>query len=199
MRTSSVVLALLASVFVTACSTSAKTYYYTLQSGQSGQTDTPTAKEPAANPRLNNIAISALSLPEIVDRPQLVLRSGETQVLISDNHLWGQALKSEITRNLAAHLARETGAAHVILPGQAGLDDAEIKLAVDILRFDSVLGGAATIEARWSVLRKGVAKSVSGYALVRETASAAGYDAIVAAHSRALARLSRDMAATLKP
>lgn len=196
MRISHVALALLATVFVAACSTSAKTYYYTLQSGQ---TDTPTTKEAAASPRLNTIAISALSLPEIVDRPQLVLRSGETQVLISDNHLWGQALKNEIARNLGAHLARETGASHVILPGQAGLDDAEIKLAVDILRFDSVPGGDATIEARWSVLRKGVAKPVSGYALVREAASAAGYDAIVAAHSRALARLSRDIATTLNP
>ena len=188
-----IALTLLASVFVAACSTSAKTYYYTLQ------TDAPVAKEVAATPSIYTIAISALSLPEIVDRPQLVLRAGETQVLISDNHLWGQALKSEITRNLAAHLARETGVALVNTPNQAGLDDADIKLTVDILRFDSVSGGTATIEARWNIQRKGGAKPVSGYALVQEASTAAGYDAIVAAHSRALARLSRDIAATLKP
>ena len=196
MKINPLVLALLTGVFVTACSTSAKTYYYTLQSKQ---TEIPVAKEAPAALRLNRIAISALSLPEIVDRPQLVLRSGETQVLINDNHLWAQALKSEITRNLAVHLARETGATQVTVPGQASLDEADIKLTIDILRFDSVLGGDAVIEARWSVLRKGVAKPVSGYALVQEAASAAGYDAIVAAHSRALARLSREITASLKP
>jgi len=83
------------------------------------------------------------------------------------------------------------------VPGQAGREEADIKLAVDILRFDSVPNGEATIEAQWSVQRKGVAKPVSGYALVREASRAAGYDAIVAAHSRALARLSSDIAATL--
>ena len=192
MRLRHLALALLATLLVAACSTSAKTYYYTLQT-----TETPAVV--GANKTQTSIAISALRLPEIVDRPQLVLRSGETQVLISDNHLWGQSLKSEITRNLAAHLARDTGAAQVLLPGQAGVEEANIKIAVDVLRFDSLPGAEATIEARWSVQKKGEAKPVTGYALEREAAGASGYDAIVAAHSRALVRLSKDIAATLNP
>ena len=189
MKINPLALLLLVSVFVSACSTSAKTYYYTLQTVQAG---TPIAK--AATTR-QVIAITTFSIPEIVDRPQLVLRAGETQVLISDNHLWGQALKSEILRNLAAHLASETGA-QVTTPGQGS--EADIKLSVDILRFDSVPNGEATIEAQWRIQRKDQAKAINGYALVREASNAAGYDAIVAAHSRALTRLSNEIAATLK-
>lgn len=184
-------LALLAAALLAGCGSSAKTYYYTLQTGA--------VDEIAAKSNRNSIAITSLSLPEIVDRPQLVLRAGDTQVLISDNHLWGQPLKSEITRNLAAHLARETGTARVLLPGQSGYDEADYKIAIDILRFDSVSGGDATIEASWSVRRKGATQPVSGQAVAREVISGVGYDALVGAHSRALARLSRDIAATLKP
>lgn len=186
MNVNPIALTLLASVLLAACSTSARTYYYTLQTG------TPVAQ---ATSTRTVIAIRALSIPEIVDRPQLVLRSGETQVLISDNHLWGQALKSDISRNLAAHLANETGAL-VTTPGQGS--EADIKLSIDILRFESVPNGDATIEAQWRVQRKGEVAASNGSALVREASNAAGYDAIVAAHGRALARLSSAIAATLK-
>jgi len=176
---------------ISACSSSAKTYYYTLQA--------VAVSEVTTKSNHSSIAISSLSLPEIVDRPQLVLRSGDTQVLISDNHLWGQPLKSEITRNLATHLARETGSAQIILPGQTGYDEADTKIAIDILRFDSVPGGEATIEASWHVRRKGAAQPLSGQALVHESVNGAGYDALIAAHSRALAHLGRDIAASLRP
>ncbi len=184
-------LALLAAALISGCGSSAKTYYYTLQTGA--------ASETAAKSSSNSIAITSLSLPEIVDRPQLVLRAGDTQVTISDNHLWGQPLKSEIARNLAAHLARETGTARVLLPGQAGYDEAEYKISIDILRFDSVSGADATIEANWNVRRKGANQPVIGHALVKEAANSPGYDALVAAHGRALARLGREIAAMLKP
>ncbi len=194
MKISHAALALLAAISLSlgACSSSVKTYYYTLQ------TDAAAARA-AAPTRQTSIALAGVSLPEIVDRPQLVLRTGATQLDISDNHLWGQPLKSEIAHRLAVDLARETGAARVILPGQAGYDDAEMKLAVDILRFDSVPGKEATIEARWSVQRKGVTQPLSGHALVREAVNGTSYDALVAAHGRALAQLSREIAATLKP
>ena len=194
MRIKHAALALLAatSLALGACSSSVKTYYYTLQ------TDAVAARE-AAPTRQTSIALASVSLPEIVDRPQLVLRTGTTQLDISDNHLWGQPLKSEIAHRLAVDLARETGAARVILPGQAGYDDAEIKLAVDILRFDSVPGKEATIEARWSVQRKGTTQPVSGHTVVQKAVSGMGYDALVTAHSQALAQLSHEIATTLKP
>ena len=176
-------------IFLSGCGSSTKTHYYTLE------TNTPIA---AATPaQRTGIAIASLTLPELVDRQQLVLRIGNTQVLINDQHHWGQPLKSEITRSLAASLARQTGA-RVTLPGQANAEETEIKIMIDFLRFDSVLGGDATIEANWNVLRKGVKQAVAGHAVVREASNGAGYDALIAAHRRGLERLGSDIAATLK-
>lgn len=199
MKISPAVLALFATAFIAACSTSAKTYYYTLGISPAEQSREASSKAAVVNSARPRIAITALTVPEIVDRRELVLRSGETQVLISDNHLWAEALKNEIARNLGAHLARAAGTMGVLLPGQKNQAAAEIKLAVDILRFESVLGGNATLEARWNIVRQGVATPVSGHALIQEPANAPGYDALVEAHNRALARLSDKIAATLNP
>lgn len=190
MKRSVATLAILTAVLVNACGSSAKTYYYTLQSSA--------ISVAASRSNIDSIAITALSLPEIVDRSQLVLRSGDTQLLINDNHRWGQPLKSELTRNLAAHLAQETGVARILLPGQTGHDEAEYKITIDILRFDSVPGTAAIIEASWSVRRKG-SPPQNGQTLLREAVNDVGYDTLVTAHGRALARLGRSIAEMIKP
>lgn len=188
----SLVLALCCAAFLTGCGSSAKTYYYTLQPlGQTTSAAKPTTP-------VVSIAITSLKLPELVDRPQLVLRQGETQVLIDDNHLWGQALKSEILDSLAHHLAQERGALQVILPGQSGAAEAQYKITVDILRFDSILGAEAILEARWRISGKPDTQPKTGHALVRENASGAvPYDALVAAHRRAVAKLAREIAGGL--
>ena len=192
MRINRFALALFAAATVTACGTSTKTYYYTLQ--PLGQPLSAPAKQTAAG-KIDSIAITALKLPELVDRPQLVLRKGETQVAIDDNHLWGQTLKSEILDSLASLLAQHSGARQVLLPSQFGREDAQYKIAVDILRFESIPGSETILEAQWKIHTKTDAKPTTGRALLREPASgAAPYDALVSAHRRALQRLAQEIA-----
>jgi len=63
-----------------------------------------------------------------------------------------------------------------------------------VRRFESVPGEAATLDAVWTLRRTKDGKSQTGRTTVREPAPEQGYDALAAAHSRALARLSRDIA-----
>ena len=71
-------------------------------------------------------------------------------------------------------------------------------MLVDIQRFDSVLGEAVTIDALWTVRRAAGGATKTGRSSVRETVSGAGFDALVAAHSRALASVSRDIAGAIR-
>jgi hypothetical protein len=83
-------------------------------------------------------------------------------------------------------------------PQNAG-DNAEYRVQVDIQRFESTLGGTAVIEALWSVRRSPDGQPKTGRSLVQEsTGGGAGYDALVAAHSRALAAVSRDIAVAIR-
>ena len=123
------------------CSSSPKTHYYTFNTP-------PDARIAATGPL---ILIGPVTLPDLVDRPQLVLRSNDNQVEISDTHRWAQSLKSEIARALAANLALEVDAPRVYLLGQTLGDEADLRIALDILRFESAPASHTTIEAQWSV------------------------------------------------
>ena len=183
------VLALLAAAALAGCGSSAKSYFYTL--------DAPPF--PAASEAKSQLGVllGPITLPELVDRPQWVLQTGSNQVEISDAHRWAQSPRAEIARALSANLARDLGTPRVALIGQALGEEADVRIAVDILRFESVPDRQATLEALWSVRRAGDAKAASGRATIQEAVQGKGYEALAAAHSRAIARLSRDIAATV--
>ena len=57
---------------------------------------------------------------------------------------------------------------------------------------------SATLNAIWTVRRTKDGKTQAGRTAVREPSTGMGYDALVAAHSRALARLSQDIAERIR-
>jgi uncharacterized lipoprotein YmbA len=76
--------------------------------------------------------------------------------------------------------------------------DADYRVAIEVQRFESAPGEAATLNAVWIVRRTKDGKTETGRTALREPASDKGYDALVAAHSRALARMSQDIADALR-
>ena len=70
----------------------------------------------------------------------------------------------------------------------------DYRAAIEVQRFESATGEAATLDAVWTVSRAKDGKSQTGRTTVREATSDKSYDALAAAHSRALARLSREIA-----
>lgn len=176
------------SVILSACAGSPRINYYTL--------DAP--PYPEAGTSQLSILLGPITLTEMVDRPQLVMRTGDNRVEIIDASRWAQPLKSEAARVLAANLGRETGTLRVFLHGQGAAFEPEVRVAVDILRFDSRPGVGATIEALWSVRRKDGGAPLTGRSEVHEAVQGAGYDLLVAAHGRALAHISRDIAQAMR-
>ena len=137
-------------------------------------------------------------MPEVVDQPQLVVQVAANQVAIYEFHRWASPLKSEIARVIAANLAQELGTARVWCYAQATLPNPDYQVLVDVQRFDSALGDAVTIDALWTVRRAAGGAPKTGRSSVREPVSGAGFDALVAAHSRALAQVSRDIAGAIR-
>ena len=68
------------------------------------------------------------------------------------------------------------------------------RVGIEVQTFESAPGQAATLDAVWTVARTKDGRSRTGRTTVREPAPQPGYDALAAAHSRAVARLSRDIA-----
>lgn len=172
-----------------------------------GCTSSPTARfyvlsapEQPATKAVYSVAVGPVTVPEIVDRPQFVLRTAANEVTITEQTRWAESLQSEIPRVIAANLAQSLGDAQVWASSQGSGSEADYRVTVDIQRFESAPGDAATVEALWAV-SPGTGKSGasrSGRSVVREPTQGTEYDALVAAHSRALAGISRDIAEAVR-
>jgi uncharacterized lipoprotein YmbA len=173
---------------LTACSSPTPRYY------------TLSAPEQPAAKALYSVTVGPVTVPESVDRPQLVLRTGANEVTIAEQSRWVESPRSQIPRVIAANLAQALGDAYVSAYPQGADGEADYRVTVDIQRFESTPGEAATIEALWTVSAakgKGGAPR-SGRSLAREPTQGRDFSALVAAHGRALASISRDIAEAVR-
>ena len=67
----------------------------------------------------------------------------------------------------------------------------------DIQKFETVPGKSVQIEAVWVIRKSAGGVTLSGRTIASEPATG-DYDALAAAHSRALAKVSRDIAAAIR-
>jgi uncharacterized lipoprotein YmbA len=143
------------------------------------------------------IYVGPVSVPEAVDRPQMVLRSDANQVELDEFHRWAEPLKQAIPRVVADTLMRELGTQRVLTSRSSGTLDFDYRVALDVQRFDSSAAGGAALELLWTIRpRSGAA--TTGRAVVREPAPSPDASGIAAAHSRALEQAAREIAAQIK-
>jgi uncharacterized lipoprotein YmbA len=145
-----------------------------------------------------SVVVGPVSVPAAVDRPQIVVNTGPNQVRVDDFNRWASPLQSNISRVVADNLVSILGTPRVTVFPQTLSASADYQAAVDVQSFGSALGEAATLDAVWTVRRVKDGKLQTGRTTVREPASGRGYDALAAAHSRAVARLSQDIAGAVR-
>jgi uncharacterized protein len=149
---------------------------------------------PAAAPSNLSVIVGPVSVPAVVDRPQFVVDLGPNQVRIDEFNRWAAPLQNSIARVVAENLVQMLGTPRLVSSAQILTGDADYRAAIDVQSFQSTLGEAAVLEAVWTVRRTKDGKAETGRTSARETVQMKDYDALAAAHSRALARLSQDIA-----
>jgi uncharacterized lipoprotein YmbA len=179
-------LALLTTVLA-GCGTSPREYFYTLSS-----TMTSGSGSAAGTMTVPSIVVGPVTLPEIADRPQIVTRVGANRVAIAEQHRWAASLKNEIPRVVAENLSELLGSKSISSYEESSSTRADIQILMDVQRFDATLGKTATIESLWTV-RRAVGKPTTGRSAVQEPIGDDGYEGLIAAYSRALANVSRDI------
>jgi len=178
---------------LTGCGSSPRETYYTLSAVGAMNSAAPGSVESTYS-----VAVGPITLPEVVERPQLVLRVGPNEVTLVELHRWAGPLKSEIPRIIAENLAAYLDVKRVAAYPQSAGDNADYRVLVDVQRFDSTLGESVTIDALWTVKRVSDGVMRTGRSSVKESSSGGSYDAVVAAHSRALATISREIAEAIR-
>jgi uncharacterized lipoprotein YmbA len=152
----------------------------------------------AAAPSNLSVAVGPVTIPGAVDRPQMVVNMGANQVELDEFNRWAAPLQNNISRVVAVNLGALLGTSRVTLFPQMLSADADFRVAIEVQRFESSPGEAAVLDAVWTVRRAKDGKSDTGRTTVRETVQEKSFDVLVAAHSRAIARMSQDIAAAVR-
>jgi len=175
-------------VLVAACASAPPSRFYTLS-----RTATP-----GAAPATFSVVVGPVAIPAVVDLPQIVVSTGPNQVTLEEYNRWASPLANNISRVVAENLVDLLGTHRVSLFQQSIPVDGDFRVAIEVQTFDSAPGDAATLNAVWVVRRARDGKSDTGRTTVREATADKSYEALAAAHSRAVYRMSQDIAGAVR-
>ncbi len=181
--------AVLAALIACACSsTEPKIDFYSLS-----QPPGPAPTSPASS---LSIHIGPVTVPEAVDRQQMVIRLDDNRVNIDDEHRWVEPLKNAIPSVIADSVARELNTPKVLISRQSSALEIDYRVAIDVQHFDSMAGGVSE-DVLWTIRSRKAQEPRLGRSFVQEGASG-GAEGIAAAHARALQRVAHDIAQAIR-
>jgi uncharacterized lipoprotein YmbA len=144
------------------------------------------------------LAIGPVAIPADVDRPEIVTREADNEISFSEYRRWAGPLRSSIASVMAQNVANLLGTERVAPFTRENIFHPTHRVVININRYDSRPAREFLIDATWSIKDlKGKKLLLIKNTTVREALSAAKYEELVAVQSKALAALSREIAAAL--
>jgi uncharacterized protein len=169
--------------------TSAPVRYYTL-------TPPPDRALPASETTLA-IDVRVVHTPPQLNRSELMVRTGPTEVTLLENERWASPVNDEIKDAVRLELQRRLGRMTGLRPAFA-----KLTLEIDVQHLEAELGRYALIEASWSATLSATGQRSNGARATTCTFQAdekirTGYAAIVEGYQREIAALADAIVAVL--
>lgn len=187
----------LSALLFTGCSSSSpKAEFYTLNSMISTR---PDATATPAGQSLS-IGIGPVTIPNVLDRPQIVTRTGPNKLQIDEFHRWAGRLDEDVARVVAENLSLLLATEQVaVYPWDVSFKP-RYQVILDVQRFEGRMGkGDVLLEVLWKVVdvqnntTLRMKKSV-----ITEPFTVTDYNTLVAAKSRTIGKLSKVIAKEIK-
>ena len=205
-------------VFLSSGCSSPKTSYYMLSAPAVAQSTTS-----APSVRL---MVGPVSLPDAVDQPQLVVNSSNNEIEVFKYDRWAGSLKADVSRVIAANLARELDISNIWSFSQSTQTNFDYQILIDVQNLHSKLGESVFVDVLWTIKPAAgssnalvkrsdkknaeikntginpepgfIPRVMMGRSSVNEPVTHSGVDALVAAQSRAFAKVSREIASSIR-
>ena len=179
-------------LFLSGCGTTQRSSFYQLNE--------------TINPSLTGIeqghiiGIGPIQLPEYINRPQIVTRNSAHHLDIAEFHRWVEPLNESITRVLVMNLSNNLNSNRVYwLPRQDRNFPLELRVVIDIGRFDGELGNEVELQARWTLFDKKNQPKLTRVSLIKENVNGASYEDFVKAMNGALKALGDEISIAAQP
>ena len=183
---------LFAILFVSGCGTSQKTDFYQL--------------EETSNTSLlgiekgHIIGVGPIHFPEYINRPQIVTRNSAHHLNVSEFNRWIEPITDSISRLLVINFSNNMNSNRVYwVPREDRQYPLDIRIAIDIGRFDGQLGGNVFLESRWSIFDKNDNPVLTRVSLIKVPVKGVTYDDLVVAMNNALQALGKEISQAAKP
>jgi uncharacterized lipoprotein YmbA len=182
-------------IIIGGCGRTQTARFYTLNA----LTDPPTERQAAPAARSVAVGLGPIRLPEYLDRPQIVTRISPNEVRFAEYHRWAGPLAGDLSSTLAENLSILLGTDRIALYPWKATTPIDCRVEIEVSRFDGKPGDSVVLESQWIVFsgdrRRVLGTSTSS---LREPVNGKGCEALVAAQSRALAALGREIAEAIR-
>ncbi len=144
------------------------------------------------------VVIGPLRIPDYLDRPQIVTRSGKNELHVSDFDRWAGSLDSDIVRVLVENVSAQLPPDRYFVIRWTPILESRLpsayKVELIIESFDGASDGLVSLKVHWGIFSPEKGLLLKRESQISEEVKGKGYDAIVDAMSRAIGRLSREIA-----
>lgn len=161
---------------------------------------TPESTDLSGYAKLSNLAVGVgpITIPETVNRPNIVTPKDTNQLEVAEYHRWSEPLIENISRIVITNLADRLGANKLYAyPWLRTEIDNMAK--IDVLQMTGVIGEGVYLQVRWQILTGDKPYQLLDTRITeyRQRVRGGGYSSLVAAYSAAYASLSDDIAFAL--
>lgn len=147
--------------------------------------------------RGTSVAVMPPAVPELYDRPQMVLRQSGNRIQVLDQQRWSEPLRQQIARVVAGELGRRLESSSVIaLPENVQAFNPDYRLQMNVQRIDASLESGLGIDVAWRLAARDGTIQNGRSTHVTPLAQSGGdaYAALAEAYRHAFMRVAQDVA-----
>lgn len=173
--------------------TTPEAQYYTLSS----------SSEPLERPMGDSFArlaigLGPISFPDELNRPSIVTRSSKNRLEVNEFHRWGGSLERNFTQVMIDNLTLLLKTDQIMRRPWERFFSPDYRITLNIRQLDGQVGEYASLKATWMIFGKKMDKPhVIRRSTIREPVNGDDFDSFVAAQSKAVFKLSSEIAASL--
>lgn len=129
-------------------------HYYSLQDGSPQNHVIDTSAD-----TVQRVGIGPITLPKLLNRPQIVTRLSQSEVVFAEQHQWGGRLQEEVTQYLTTQLQNDHPQQWVYPYPSDARPLPTYQWALDIQQLDGSLGGTVQLQATCRFIEKSSQKT----------------------------------------
>ena len=155
--------------------------------------------QPIADLKKAVVVFGPLTLTQVLDRPQIIIRQSDNEIRVTDLDRWAEPLHENLARVVVDNLAVLISNARVIrFPSPRSLP-IDYQVIMEVTRFDGKPGEKVVLRARWAILGdNGETVLLKQESVLNEPTGGNTIADMVSAQSRLAAEFSRELARAFK-